>query len=272
MLSFLQAAPYTILTITPEPTSLTDSFSLIKVLKRLKFDHPIFVLVNMAPNQGSAKDTYKRFGDAVATYLQIKVHYLGYILSDKDLTSSVLQQKAVILESPSGLASRCILTISERLERALESAKKTDSFSGFWAKLLLPCGDSSGESQKNETLPLAETGPPEKGNDFASIKQLLQKIEMTEKEAEGLLGELIQIWMERFGQPPPPLLGTVEESVPQNNITTPEPCTKELKGIEKQATATPEEREPLNIQEAEVAGLRRAIHYARLLARSEQKQ
>ncbi|HEC16204.1 MAG TPA: MinD/ParA family protein [Sedimenticola sp.] len=262
VLGFLQAAPYTILAITPEPTSLTDSFSLIKVLKRLRFDHPIFVIVNMASSQDSASGTFKRFRDAVAKYLQIKVHYLGCILSDADLGNAVLRQKAVLLESPAGQASRCIQTISERLERALESAKSKDGFSDFWATLLQPFGDALTEA------PLAAT-PLEEGGNPENIKQYLQAKDITEEQAEALLLELIQIWMERFGHPPPSLLDIIEQPAIPNGVAKSGHCATELEDAENRAAVKPPERESLEIQEAEVAGLRRAIHYARLLASSE---
>ena len=61
VLSFLRAAPETIITITTEPTSLTDAFSLLKVLKKQGFSQPVQVLVNKAPSFESAREALSRF-------------------------------------------------------------------------------------------------------------------------------------------------------------------------------------------------------------------
>ncbi len=92
LINFLLAAPYTIIAITPEPTSLTDAFSLLKALKERDFTQPVFVIVNMVDSRAVAHDAFKRFNGAVTKYLGFKLRYLGYISNDNKLSESVRKQ------------------------------------------------------------------------------------------------------------------------------------------------------------------------------------
>ncbi len=127
IINFLLAAPYTILTITPEPTSLTDAFSLLKVMKQRGFTKPVFVVVNMASRRSLAHDAYRRFNGAVTKYLKMRVRYLGYIMHDAKVAESVQEQQAVLLRHPQTRASRCFMDITQRLKQLLEEEAESEN-------------------------------------------------------------------------------------------------------------------------------------------------
>ena len=114
-LNILLASPYLILSITHEPTSLTDAFSLLRVLRKHEFNRSVLVIVNMAASHQSAMNTFTRFKETVNKYLQFKVFFAGHILSDKNMPESILHQQAILLRKPDSPASRCLQQISERL-------------------------------------------------------------------------------------------------------------------------------------------------------------
>ncbi len=122
LLQFLLAAPYTVITITQEPTSLTEAFSLLKVLKQRAFTGCIFVVVNLAADSPSARDAFSRFKGATAKYLQLEVHCLGFILADNRVPKSVCTQQLFFLQYPHGPASRCLKAVGQRLVRMVEGA------------------------------------------------------------------------------------------------------------------------------------------------------
>jgi flagellar biosynthesis protein FlhG len=70
-LDFLSAAHQVLLVITPEPTSLTDAFSLLKLALRR---HPVEcqVVVNMAGNFNEARSVFQRFEGAILKYLDVR--------------------------------------------------------------------------------------------------------------------------------------------------------------------------------------------------------
>lgn len=117
-INFLLAAPYLILSITQEPTSLTDAFSLLRVLRKQHYNRSVLVIVNLATSRESARVTFKRFKKAVKKYLNFKVYFAGYVFLDKNIPNSVIKQRPVVVAEPDSPASQCIVTIAKRLYRA----------------------------------------------------------------------------------------------------------------------------------------------------------
>jgi len=123
VLSFLHAVPYIIITITKEPTSLTDAFSLLKVLKKQGYNQTVLAVVNMVTDLKIAKHIFSRFSEAVNKYLLLDVRLIGYIVMDNCVSQAVEKQQALINFFPQSPASICIDNIGQRLLKALENNK-----------------------------------------------------------------------------------------------------------------------------------------------------
>jgi len=137
-INLIMAAPYLILAITEEPTSLTDAFSLLRILKKYQFNRPVLVIVNLVESRLSAQSVFKRFKNAVSQYLQLKSYLAGYVLKDKNIPISVLQQQPLILNYPDTPASQCVTRISQRLINVFKQRQHTNtSFSDYFADLVL---------------------------------------------------------------------------------------------------------------------------------------
>lgn len=121
VLGFLQAAPETIITITTEPTSLTDAFSLLKVLKQQGFNQAIQVVVNKAPAFNDAKHTLTRFSAAVKKYLGLQIKSVGYILEDRNVPRSIMVQRPYTLMYPQCQATRCVRNFANQLNNKNDS-------------------------------------------------------------------------------------------------------------------------------------------------------
>ncbi len=109
VLEFLVASGEIILVTTPEPTSITDSYSLLKALAR----HPryskdvsrIKVLANKVMSEEDGKNLFDKLNAVVIRYLRLPMDYLGCIPYDSMLAESVMQQKPVSLHEPKAKAS-----------------------------------------------------------------------------------------------------------------------------------------------------------------------
>ncbi|WP_156508757.1 AAA family ATPase, partial [Oleiphilus sp. HI0132] len=66
VLHFIAASQVAVVVVTPEPTSLTDAFSLLKVLKRRGYRRKVQIVVNMVSNAAQAKKVFQRFSQAVS--------------------------------------------------------------------------------------------------------------------------------------------------------------------------------------------------------------
>ncbi|APZ42213.1 MinD/ParA family protein [Acidihalobacter ferrooxydans] len=116
---FLKAAAFIILVITPEPTSLTNSFSLLRVMRRAGVSAPTHVVVNQVANIQEFRTVFNRFHAAVTKYLQQRVAALGHILTDDNVGAAVRIQRPVIFLRYDAPASLCFYELAKRLDHAV---------------------------------------------------------------------------------------------------------------------------------------------------------
>lgn len=104
VLEFLVASGEIILVTTSEPTSITDSYSLLKALNR----HPRFssdvsqikVITNKVGTIEEGQSLFHKLNAVVTRYLKIPISHLGSIPQDSLLEKAVMQQMPVSIQSP----------------------------------------------------------------------------------------------------------------------------------------------------------------------------
>ena len=121
VLSFIETAHQCLLVISPEPTSLTDAFSLLRVLKKRGYNRAVNVVVNYAQAELSARKVFNRFSGAVAKYIGYQVRYLGFVLKDDYMSSAISMQNPIILQKPESLASRSLMRLAGHINRLTEN-------------------------------------------------------------------------------------------------------------------------------------------------------
>ena len=104
VLEFLVASGEILLVTTPEPTSITDSYSLLKALGRNPRFRPeqtqIRVLANKVADEAEARSLYTKLETVVKRYLKLPISYLGLVPQDNQLAKAVMQQTPVSLDNP----------------------------------------------------------------------------------------------------------------------------------------------------------------------------
>lgn len=109
VLEFLVASGEVLLVTTPEPTSITDSYSLLKALSR----HPrysketvtIKMIANRVFKESDGKSLFDKLNAVVERYLKIPISFLGSVPQDEKLLKAVMQQTPVSLQSPTAKSS-----------------------------------------------------------------------------------------------------------------------------------------------------------------------
>ncbi len=199
VLAFLASAQYCVLVITPEPTSLTDAFALIRVMKRKQLKQPIYTIVNRAASPQKANEVFRRFSAAAKKYLQIRIGYMGSIAEDPMISSAVCLQTPLIIAQPQSPASQCIQALATRIDNKLVASKKPHHFSKYWHDKGQSDSDASNISIPGTTADA--TSSTGLSGDYLSVAILsyLQYPETREAEAKQLLQPLIDAGFERFG-------------------------------------------------------------------------
>ena len=91
--SFLIPADEIVVVITAEPTSITDSYGLIKSIVAQGRDSNIKIVANRIKNLTEGKRITERVINIINQFLQIKVEVLGFIPQDMDIEKSIREQK-----------------------------------------------------------------------------------------------------------------------------------------------------------------------------------
>lgn len=112
---FNSAAAEVVCIINGEPTSLTDTYALIKVLSTTYGEKNFSVVVNNVADEGEATAAFKKLARAVERFLKVQVRYLGWIPTDGTVRECVMQQQAISAEFPSSKASLSIAAIARKV-------------------------------------------------------------------------------------------------------------------------------------------------------------
>ncbi len=119
VLEFLVASGEILLMTTPEPTSITDSYSLLKALCR----HPRFnqqntqikMIANRVEKEEEGQLLFRKLYSVVQRFLKLPMSYLGSIPQDNMLMRAVMAQIPVSLANPNAKSSQAYEHIAAKL-------------------------------------------------------------------------------------------------------------------------------------------------------------
>ena len=133
VISFLMAVPEVIVGVSSEPTSLTDAYALIKVLKKNGYSGRITMFSSMVKSSASGHAIYKKIASAAQRFLDMPVGFLGSVYYDEKLTWAVSDQVPAIVRFPTSNISRCYRVIALTL---LGQNSVHADYDKFWSRLL----------------------------------------------------------------------------------------------------------------------------------------
>lgn len=142
VLEFLVASGEILVVTTPEPTSITDSYSLIKALARHKRFSPdnsqIKILANKVENSAEGQALFNKLSAVVTRYLKLPVNYLGSIPEDPQLSKAVRQQTPVSIQSPNAKSSLAYEGIAHALMNTENTMKvKKRGMAAFFSHIVV---------------------------------------------------------------------------------------------------------------------------------------
>ena len=138
VLYFNLAAQERLVVVTPEPTSLTDAYALIKVLKLHHGVQHFKVLFNFTPDQRTAKEIFSRLWTACDHFLtDVSLDLVGFIPQDKAVRTAVANQVPFCRHLPDSPASRAVREVAEIIQTWEVAANPDGNIKFFWKKLLL---------------------------------------------------------------------------------------------------------------------------------------
>ncbi len=141
VIEFLVASGEILLVTTPEPTSITDSYSLLKALNRhVRFNREmttIKVIANKVRSPEEGQQLYNKLNAVVSRYLKIPIRYLGHVPEDPQLVKAVMQQTPISIDNPGAKSARAFQNLAMVLtNNAMETNFKKHGMTGFFANMV----------------------------------------------------------------------------------------------------------------------------------------
>ena len=119
VLEFVTASSEVLLIVTPEPTSITDAYALLKTLNRKGDFSPdntaIKMIANRVEKMEEGEALFNKLNVVVTRYLKIPFTFLGSIPQDSQLSRSVMQQKPVTIQEPGAKSSQAFEELAAKL-------------------------------------------------------------------------------------------------------------------------------------------------------------
>jgi flagellar biosynthesis protein FlhG len=135
---FNLAAQERIVVVTPEPTSITDAYALIKVMFMHHGTKNFIILMNMVKNEKEAVSVYKHLSRVVEKFMgSISLDYAGYIPYDKHLHESISRREPVTCCYPRSSSSQSFKKLAEYLLDQTDGRHQDGSIQFFWKKLMI---------------------------------------------------------------------------------------------------------------------------------------
>ncbi|QLA16713.1 MinD/ParA family protein [Desulfolutivibrio sulfoxidireducens] len=106
-----------ILVVTPEPTSLTDGYAVIKVLSAQYKVRNFHILVNQVASPREAETTFERLASACERFLRLSPSFLGGVHTDPAVPEAVRRQIPLMKFAPKCRAAQDILNIAVKIHR-----------------------------------------------------------------------------------------------------------------------------------------------------------
>ena len=115
VMDFNVTAQEIVVVVSPEPTSITDAYALMKVLS-LKYSEKVCkLLVNMTNRPEEGREVFRQLHLVTDRFLDIQIEYLGCILNDENVTKGIKNQKIVSQLYPDTQASRCFRDLARKI-------------------------------------------------------------------------------------------------------------------------------------------------------------
>lgn len=136
VLYFNMAAQEKIIVITPEPTSLTDAYALIKVLYTRHGERYFRVLTNQVKDEKAGKALFAKISKVADHFLDgLSLDYLGSIPYDPNVPRAVIQQRPLLELFPESPASSAIMKVANAIQK-IEPYMNQGTIQFFWKRLL----------------------------------------------------------------------------------------------------------------------------------------
>lgn len=115
VISFSRTSDEILVVISDEPTSITDSYALIKLLHQEHGINEFSVLANMIRMSEDGLNLFSNFSKVVHKFLEVELNFLGTVPYDEHVHRSVKKQSPVVTAFPGSMAGIAFKELAKKM-------------------------------------------------------------------------------------------------------------------------------------------------------------
>jgi len=108
-------AQHILLVVTPEPTSMTDAYAMMKVLSTRYQEKRFHLIANMVRDEKQGLEVYRHLAKVANRFLDISINFFGFVPLDPNITRSVQRQMPVVEAFPNSPASKTFANLAKNV-------------------------------------------------------------------------------------------------------------------------------------------------------------
>lgn len=140
VLDFIYQSDEVIVVATPEPTSLTDAYALIKLLSRECLGSNMRLLCNQVRDEKEALSVSLKVQAVCERFLGRSVDYAGFVPYDNHVAKAVRKRRPFLFEFPRCEASQSIRSLAQSLQRPDRLVQRNRSPKGVFRQVRMAMG------------------------------------------------------------------------------------------------------------------------------------
>ncbi len=109
---FANACGRIVVVVVGEPTSFMDSYALIKTINQKSSFKNFCLIINQVEESKIANELFKKFQDITSKFLDVNLHYVGYIEESKKIKKSIIDRKPITVSDPKSDISQKFVKIA----------------------------------------------------------------------------------------------------------------------------------------------------------------
>ncbi|MGF7029714.1 flagellar biosynthesis protein FlhG [Paenibacillus mucilaginosus] len=136
-LKFIVAAQETIVVTTPEPTSITDAYAIIKMVNSMNYQIPFKLVVNRVTDWREGRQTADKISMVAKQFLSLDIPTLGYVVDDSSVSKAVKKQVPFTVAFPDSAASKSINDLADDfIAGHIPAQQEKGAIKGFLSKMM----------------------------------------------------------------------------------------------------------------------------------------
>lgn len=133
---FNASAQEIVVVLTPDPSSLTDAYALIKVLNKYHKETRFSIVTNCVRDEQEGMALYQKLCNVTEKFLYVSLDYLGHVPMDLSLRRATKNQQILVRSNPEASASSSIRKIAGKLSTSQNSGQLKGGMQFFWEQLM----------------------------------------------------------------------------------------------------------------------------------------